>query len=549
MGHAVIISLSLIGLMAPVGAAQAGLLPDRVEKAARERVAGGLYPTLVIGMVDGEKDEIAAFGTLPDGRAADSDTVFEIGSVTKTFTATLLADAVRTGEVHLDEPVAALLPGFRIPERNGKAITLLDIATQYSGLPWMPSNFEPADPLNPYADYDAARLEAFLAGYELPRDPGTSYEYSNLAVGMLGYALAEKAKTNYRDLLAQKILHPLGMTMSGTAFTDEMKMHLAPGFDGQGKPALNWDMDVLAGAGAIRSTVADMLRYLRANMGLESTGLTPAMKLAQASRRDFGEGGHIGLAWMTRPDPQGDIVWHNGMTGGYASFVGLSADGRHGIVILTNKAANVDELGFAALLPDAHLSPVPKAVAMTGEQLDDYVGNYKLRDNFLIRVNRAGDQLAAQATGQGAFPIFPSGTNEFFARVADVSISFTRDEKGAVDGLVLHQLGDHAAPELSAAELPAEPKAVRLDAVILRDYIGKFALAPDAVLEVTLADAQLSAQLTGQPAFPIYASDKDKFFYKIVEAQIDFERDANGKVSSLTLHQAGRDLPASRLSP
>jgi CubicO group peptidase (beta-lactamase class C family) len=130
----------------------------------------------------------------------------------------------------------------------------------------MPTNFLPKDPANPYADYDAAKLKAFLAGYELPRDPGASYEYSNLGFGLLGYALAQLDHTTYGALTDEAILKPLRMMMSGTAFTDAMRAHLAPGHDATGKKVKNWDLDALAGAGAIRSTTNDMLRYLKANM-------------------------------------------------------------------------------------------------------------------------------------------------------------------------------------------------------------------------------------------------------------------------------------------
>ena len=134
-----------------------GLLSERVEKAAQERIAAGTYQTLIFGVVDGDKSEVVAFGQLDNGKAPDGDTVYEIGSVTKTFTATLLARAVLSGRVTLDTPVAQLLPDFKIPSRGGKEITLGELATQHSGLPREASNLLPKDFANPYADYDAAR--------------------------------------------------------------------------------------------------------------------------------------------------------------------------------------------------------------------------------------------------------------------------------------------------------------------------------------------------------------------------------------------------------
>ena len=529
-----------------VGTAQAGLLPDRVAKAAQERIAAGDYQTTGFRGRRRRQERDRRFRQAARRTAPDGDTVYEIGSITKTFTATLLADAVQSGRLQLDEPAAQLLPDFKIPARNGKQITLLDIATQHSGLPRLPNNFAPADTANPYADYGTAQLKAFLAGYDLPRDPGASYEYSNLAFGLLGTALSQNAHQPYGALLEQRIFQPLGMTMSGTAFSATIRAHLAPGHTETGSSAKNWDFDALAGCGAIRSTATDMLRYLKANMSDGGAPLTKAMKFAQLPRSDMDKDNRIGLAWMTQ---RGIIVWHNGGTGGYRSFIGFSTDGRHGVVVLTNTALSVDDLGFATLISDTPLAPAYKTVSLPPASLDEYVGSYKLAEGFVLKVFRNDDQLVAQATGQGAFPIYPSAPNEFFAKIAPISISFTRDAKGAVSGLVLHQNGDHVAPKMNAAELPPEPKETQLDTATLQSYTGKYQLAPGFVFDITLTGNQLFAQLTGQGALPVYASAKDEFFYKLVDAKLSFERDAKGNVVAVVLHQNGRDMRAPRMAP
>jgi D-alanyl-D-alanine-carboxypeptidase/D-alanyl-D-alanine-endopeptidase len=541
-GH--ITGWSLGALLMSCLSANAELLPERVEKAARERIAAGDYQTLVFGVVDGERGEVVAFGKLDGGKAPDGDTVYEIGSITKTFTGMLLAQAVLAGRAALDTPVAQLLPDFRIPSRGGKDITLGGLATQHSGLPRLPANLSPADPANPYADYDAAKLKAFLAEYELPRDPGATYEYSNLGFGLLGYALAQSEHATYASLVDEGILKPLGMTMSGISFTDAMRAHLAPGHDNSGKPVKNWDLgDAMAGAGALRSTANDMLRYLKASMGVDRSPLAAAMTLAQQPRSDVGKSGRIGLAWMITNK---GLVWHSGGTGGYRSYLGFSADKRRGVVILSNTAAEIDDLALATLDTDAPLRPVYKATVLPEASLDDYVGTYKLADEFLLKVFRMPDGLYARATGQSAIPIFPSAPNEFFAKVAGISITFTRDAAGAVNGLVLHQNGDHKAPRLSVAEVPPEPKEIARDAATLGDYVGKYKFDFGAVLDVALQSEHLEAQLTGQPAFPIFASGRDDFFYKVVDAQLHFERDA-GRVIAVVLHQNGRDLRAPRI--
>src|SRR5579871_3954828 len=474
--------------------ANAGLLPERVEKAAQERIAAGAAQTLVFGVVDGDKSEVVAFGKLDDGKSPDGDTVYEIGSITKTFTATLLAREVVAGRLTLDTPLAQLLDGLKVPSRNGKQITLGGLATQYSGLPRLPANMQPVDAANPYADYDAAKLKAFLAEYELPRDPDASYEYSNLGFGLLGYALAQSQHASYAALVGETIFAPLGMTMSGLAFTDAMRAHLAPGHDDGGKPAKNWDLDALAGAGAIRSSANDMVRYLRANMGLDPSPLAEAMKFAQTPRRDVNGRMRIGLAWMTTAR---GIVWHNGGTGGYRSFLGFDADRRKGVIVLSNMAADVDDLGFAVLNPDARLRPSFKVAELSDASLDDYVGTYKISDKMLIKIFRMQDGLYARGTGQAAIPIFPSAPNEFFARVLGISATFTRDASGAVTGMTLHQNGDHQAPRLAASELPPEPVEIARDPATLGVYAGTYKFS-FGILGVALKGDHLEAQLGGQ---------------------------------------------------
>ncbi|WP_181373222.1 serine hydrolase domain-containing protein [Massilia glaciei] len=218
-------------------------LEAELARMAGARVAGGVVPGLVIGTIIGKERRVSAFGVVSRvaPRAPDADTVYEIGSVSKTFTALLLADAVARGEVKLDDPVGALLPGYAIPRHQGRAISLLDLATQTSALPRLPLNLMPKRADNPYADYAEADLKTFLAGYALPRAPGARYEYSNLGYGLLGQALAAQAGKPYAELVRQRIGAPLGMHSTGVALTPAMRAQLAPGHGARGQQVSNWD--------------------------------------------------------------------------------------------------------------------------------------------------------------------------------------------------------------------------------------------------------------------------------------------------------------------
>ena len=311
---------------------------------------------MVVGMIGPDGRKVVSYGALEKGdpRALNGDTVFEIGSVTKVFTSLLLSDMVRRGQVALTDPVSKYLPAsVRIPQRNGKQITLQNLATHTSGLPRLPGNLKPKDPANPYADYSVAQLYEFLSSYELPRDIGSQYEYSNLGGGLLGHLLTLRAGMDYEALVRARITAPLNMKSTSITLSPEMKARMAVGHDDKLKPVANWDLPTLAGAGALRSTANDMLTFLSANLGYNGTPLAPAMAAMLDVRRSSGTPGlDVALAWHIYSTPLGGgVVWHNGGTGGYRSFIGYEPKTRIGVVVLANAetAAGVDDIGLHLL--------------------------------------------------------------------------------------------------------------------------------------------------------------------------------------------------------
>lgn len=391
---------------------------------------------IVVGLLDASgARRIVAVG-------ADSAGVFEIGSITKVFTTSVLEDMVERGELRLDDPVAKFLPrSVRMPTRAGRQITLLDLATQSSGLPRMPSNFAPRDPQNPYADYSVQQMYEYLSGYQLTRDIGAEYEYSNLGMGLLGHALALKARVSYEELVGRRILTPLGMRETAITLTPAMRAHLAPGHDAEGRAVPNWDLPTLAGAGALRSSASDMLVFLAANVDSTATPLSRMLRHTQAERRPTNNPSlKIGLAWHILARPLGNIVWHNGGTGGYRTFIGFDPVRRLGVVVLSNVDASVDDIGFHLLDETFPLRPIPQPhmeVAVDSVVLMRYVGNYELAPTFQIAVTREAARLFIQATGQPRFQIYPESDSTFFLRVVDAQITFSRD------GLTLHQNGQN----------------------------------------------------------------------------------------------------------
>ena len=316
---------------------------------------------IVVGVIEPSGSRVVGYGTFTkdDKRAVKGDTVFEIGSITKVFTSLLLADMVRRREVELTDRVARYIPyQMNVPERNGRAITLLDLATHTSGLPRMPSNFVPKNPANPYADYDSELLRQFLSGYGLSRDIGSQYEYSNIGAGILGYALSRRAGMDYDTFLRDRITGPRLLDMPDTRVvpTDSMTARLATGHNALRTPVASWEFppttSIFVGAGGLRSTVNDLLKFLAAMIGLTKTPLSPAMAAMLANPRPTGRPNQtIGLAWHI--DARGDrqIVQHNGGTGGYRSFIGFDPKSQIGVVVLsnTNTQTGVDDIGMHLL--------------------------------------------------------------------------------------------------------------------------------------------------------------------------------------------------------
>ncbi len=403
------------------------------------RVESGRAVGMVTGVIDEKGRQVVASGkvSLDGTQQPDGDTVFEIGSVTKVFTSLILADMIEKGEVKPDDPVAKFLPAtVKVPSRNGRQITLLDLSMQVSGLPRLPDNLKPADPANPYADYDAAKLYEFLSRYTLTRDPGEKYEYSNLAVGLLGHALALKAGMSYEELLRRRIFDPLGMSGTSITLSEAQKKRLAPGYDGGLKPVKNWDFAVLAGCGAVRSTVNDMLKFVAANLELTDTPLKFAVRRMRAVTKGIGAPDlEIGMAWHVFTKFDTRIWWHNGGTYGYRSFVGFNPAKKEGVVLLCNTFMDNDDLGKHVLESRYPVTTFHKEVQVDAAVLEPYVGEYELTPAFKITVTREAARLFAQATGQPRFEIFAQSESEFFLKVVDARITFLKD------GLILHQGG------------------------------------------------------------------------------------------------------------
>lgn len=430
------------------------ILVDRID--VRHQGVG-----IVVGVIDAHGRRFISYGALNQGdpRPLTADTVFEIGSASKVFTSLLLSEMVQDGEVKLDDPAANYLPsGFTMPERGGRQITLIDLATHTSGLPRLPANLQPKDIANPYADYTTDQLYGFLSHYTLTRDIGSKYEYSNLGVGLLGDLLSRRAGKSYEAMVHDRIAGPLGMKSTVVTLSPALKARLATGHDGSLAAVANWDLPALAGAGALRSTGDDLLTFLGAELGYVDTPLRSAMKAQLEPRRPTGAPGlEIALGWHVLTTIDGGVIWHNGGTGGYRSFMAFDPKTGVGVVALSNVGdeQGVDDIGMHILTGTPLIPPrvVHHAIAVDEKTLARYVGAYQLTPNVPINVTLDGGHLFATIPGQPSFELFPEAPDTFFVKEVDAQLTFIADKDGKIVSLVLHQGGrDQTAPRAAAAK-------------------------------------------------------------------------------------------------
>lgn len=323
----------------------------------RENVA------LTIGVIQQRHHYIQGFGRASnaDRSLPNAHTIYEIGSVTKVFTGTILAQLVNDGIVALEDPIRLYLPGEIVNQLSTsiQSITLCQLATHTSGLPSLPDSLlaNIKDPTNPYLHYTAQEMYAALVEQKLLGKPGQSYEYSNFGMGLLGHLLSLKTAQLYEGLVKEIICQPLGMTDTTIHLTPEQQQRFTPGHSPDGTLTSNWDFDVMAPAGAFRSTAEDLLMFLQANLRETNPQMAAILERSQQRYFENSDTLSIGLAWQIWTLLNGPVVhWHNGGTGGYISFISFDKAKQTGVVILSNYGdalANdnsVDEMAIRILM-------------------------------------------------------------------------------------------------------------------------------------------------------------------------------------------------------
>ena len=348
---------ALLLLVALPATTQAASLPGRAATAhlVEGLTRSGRVHGLVVGYISPAGRATYGFGRRSEGRyanAPDGRTLFEIGSITKTFTGLLLAQAVMAGKLHDTDAIRLSLPAGTITKDSPLYwVSYLDLATHTSGLPEAPDNLPSTDPQNPMAGYSTGLLLRYLGQARLLAPIGQNFFYSNVGAALAGYLLARLAGKDYERLAVDEICTPLGMFDTRVTLSDDQNARMTHGHTAAGKVVPNWVVTGLEGAGALRSTADDLLSYAAANLGLTTTPLLPAARLAQLARKHVAAIPTLSLGYFWNIMNFGDkeYILHAGRSGGYYALVLMSPADMAGVVLLSDTEGDFAKEGWKLL--------------------------------------------------------------------------------------------------------------------------------------------------------------------------------------------------------
>ena len=398
-----------------------------------ERIVG-----TVIGVIKDGEIWTRSYGRLrtDDPSPPSLDTIFELGSVTKVFTGLALGQLLIDGRLSLDNRIEQHVPELTGLPSGG--ITLRELTSHTSGLPRLPTNLVPSDPLNPYKDYRLPHLIDFLRHFRFAHPGPFAVEYSNLGVGLLGYALSKFYGADYDRMIRTLITNPLEMKDTGTILSASQLQRTAQGYDSTMEENPLWDMSILAGAGSIRASLQDMLRFLAANLNPETSSLTSAIQLSHQIQVS-GPEDTLGLGWFIDGTGDQTRISHNGQTGGFHSLIAFKPAEKTGLVVLTNTAANIPCLSHVVF--ETPCEPKPAEFAHTEPQLQSYLGEYEFEPGFSVKITRKRLFLVAQMTNQSRVRLNALSKERFDYGNGSAEFKFFADSAGLIYRLIVTQNG------------------------------------------------------------------------------------------------------------
>ncbi len=405
-----------------------------VEQQVGPAVDAKLFPGAMIGIYKDGETSFFPIGTLnfDQDESPNEDTLYEIGSISKVFTGVLFTDSIRRGEIERDTLVNDLLPdGFEVQSKDGEELRLWHLTSHTSGWPTAPSNLAPTDGENPFFGYTQEMMFEAVNSMELQRAPGTEFEYSNFAVGLLGTLVSLNVDGEYESLVIERILEPLGIEDFTIDLNDEQRTRLAPA-TAAGRVTKSWGKTgPMDPAGMWITSAPSLLKFAIANIDDEQSEINESLSMARETLFEISEHGKMCYGWLRSADQS--TYWHNGMTGGYTSYMATNPKHDVAIVLLTNGVA-METTMIGEKLIQAVMGMNPDPVSFDDIELldesysDQLVGTYHSAMGFDMIVSVNNGRLFAQITGQQTLELSKVGESRFKYKLVEAELEFTIDE-------------------------------------------------------------------------------------------------------------------------
>ncbi|NGX40795.1 MAG: Beta-lactamase [Candidatus Anoxychlamydiales bacterium] len=421
-------------LLAPI--LSFAMTDTEIEDIMKKCVDEGHTPGMVIGIIDESGTKFFKYGQMAvdDPTPIDENAVFETGSISKIFTSLLFTQMVKNGDVKFDDTIDMYLPkDVKIPEYNGKKMTLGHLATHRAGFDYMPENFIMSDMYNPFSEYTVEYLYDLLANFKLEYEPGTKYRYSNVGVVLLCHILASITNQNFEDLVSDRLLKSMEMDSTKVNLTDEMENRFATPHI-RDKIVPHWTIQAFEGAGGLHSTPKDLARFIEANLGFYKTDVYPILQEAIKTRHPqdlpyLDVGNEWNISYQYKPE----IVFHGGATGGHQLFIGFCPETKKGVVVCSNSCSFIYDIGKNILNKKWYLKEFRQQAIIVPMMLYKFIGNYQNIDDGSTCSIQMKDQghLSTLMLKWGYYPqipMYPSTEKDFFLKVKPVEINFDLDE-------------------------------------------------------------------------------------------------------------------------
>ena len=474
------------------------------------------------------------------------DTKFRIGSVTKQFTAAAILKLQENNLLSVNDKLSKFIPDFP----RGDEVTIYMLLTHTSGIHSYTNNpdfiSKVTKPISPDSLVNAIKKDPY------DFNPGEKMMYNNSGYFLLGYIISKVSGKPYDVFLKENFFDPLHMNNTGIYYTGIKLENEAKGYggiNGAYKPALNWDMSWAGGAGAIYSTVDDLLKWNQALYGGKvltqkslDAALTPAvLKTGEEPSMRYGFG--LGLVKYRGMD----VISHSGGLHGFLTQLSYYVKEKTTVVMFTNTSEpevnfNPENIGEAFLWDKMDKQTSYTEISVNPAQLQKYTGRYELTNVGVLTITNEKEKIYAQLGGQPRFEIFPLAEDEFFFKVVEARLKFQKDEQGGINSVTLFQNGQ----ELKAKKL-GEVTTVTVDPSIFDEYIGKYKLNENTIVTIMKENNKLYAWPSGESKLEMFPVSETDFIIKELNARLSFVKDENGKVKKIKLKMNGNDSELPRL--